>query len=763
MKRLFTLIVALLVSVYVAKDARSEPKEVHRLIVALYDGKEIKNPEFTRVHSIATMPLNHLGLIVRQYDVRKGLPPDDVLKKAFGVFTWFLSPAFKDPGPYLRWANKQIDAGKRFVMFGHPGVERSQLHSTLDRRQFDLLMRRIGVNWEDGWVGLTYDTRIVRVDRRLYEFERKLPLILPGYPLITPSSAKVRSLLVVTDKSSGRTSHLAVIGEKGGFVAPDYAVFLNERDGESRRAWYVNPFEFFRLAFKTEDLPKPDTTTMSGRRIYYSHIDGDAWHNISSVEAYIGKHVPSAQVAYEQVFKVYSDLPVTVGAVTGDIDPDWYGGKAAIKLARKIYALPNIEAGTHTHSHPFAWEFFHKLPPSAEIPYLKLYPVRPGKTLAQSVWDPKAVSGSHIFAKAKIKPKANAPYKLDTHYYSRPRAYAVKKFDLKDELIGSIQYLEKNILPPGKKVMVVQWSGDTDPWAAAVAMTRRAGVRNINGGDPRMDGNFKSYAWVSALARRVGNQWQVYSSGANENIYTHEWSEHYAAWRGVIDTFRNTESPIRIKPINTYYHFYTYERSDAFNALKIVLDWVRKQKIAPITTSRFASMVDGFLSARFIRLGKDRWRIEDRDGIETIRFDKATLKAVDFARSTGVIGQRWHQGSLYVALDDNVKAPVIAIREIDDAARRKQADRPYLIDARWSVRGLAWTDKAFRFRARGFGDGDFRWRVRAPGMYRIVATTADGDSETLTAKTGTNVLAFRLKTVDTKPRVFKVERIGDAS
>lgn len=764
MRRALTLLLGLLVAAQVAAaDARAKPREVHRLIVALYDGREIKNPEFTRVHAIATMPLNQLGLVVRQYDIRKGLPPDDVMRRAYGVFTWFLSAAVPDPGPYLRWANRQIDAGRRFVIFGHPGVERAILNATADRRQFDLLMRRIGVNWENSWVSLTYDTRIVRVDRYLYEFERKLPPVLPGYPVVTPAGPNVRSLLVVRDRSSGRNSHLALIGPHGGYVAPQYAVFLNERGEETRRAWYLNPFEFFRLAFKTDDLPKPDTTTLSGRRMYYSHIDGDGWRNISSVEAYLGKHVMSSEVTYEQILKGYPDLPVTVAPITGDLDPKWYGGPVDIALARKIFALPNVEAGTHTHSHPFAWEFFHKLPPSAEIPYLKLYPVRPGKTLAQSVWDPQAVSGTRIFTKTSTKAKTKAPYKLDKRYFSRPRAYAVKKFNLKDDLVGSIEYLNKHILPPGKKVRIVQWSGDTDPWAAAIAMTRRAHVRNINGGDPRMDGNFRSYAWVSPLARQVGDQWQIYSSGANENIYTHGWHEHFAGFRRVIDTYRNTETPIRIKPINVYYHFYTAERSDALNALRAVLDWVRTQNIAPVTASRFASMVDGFLSVRIFRLGPDRWRFEDRDGLATIRFDKATLKMVDFDRSTGVIGQRWHQGSLYVALDPDVKAPVIALRKIDAAMAPPRARRPYLIDSRWSISGLIWADKMFEYRAQGFGNGVFRWWVRSPGTYRIVARTDDGGAQTLIAKTGTHILKFRLKTLDTKPRHFEVRRIGAAS
>jgi len=35
-----------------------------------------------------------------------------------------------------------------------------------------------------------------------------------------------------------------------------------------------------------ERLPVPDVTTLDGRRMYFSHIDGDGWNNISEIEGY---------------------------------------------------------------------------------------------------------------------------------------------------------------------------------------------------------------------------------------------------------------------------------------------------------------------------------------------------------------------------------------------------------------------------------------------------------------------------------------------
>ena len=65
-------------------------------------------------------------------------------------------------------------------------------------------------------------------------------------------------------------------------------------------------------AFATDDLPKPDTTTLAGRRIYYSHIDGDGWRNVSLADEYAGHQVISARVILEEAIRPFPDLPVTV-------------------------------------------------------------------------------------------------------------------------------------------------------------------------------------------------------------------------------------------------------------------------------------------------------------------------------------------------------------------------------------------------------------------------------------------------------------------
>ena len=728
--------------------------EVPRVIVGLYNGKDERSVRRSRVHRLAEMPLNHLGLILFPHDIRDGLPPDEIMRGARGILTWFTDVTFSDPQAYLTWLDEQTGQGRRLVVMDHIGVDPSSLGSIVVRKQFDRVMGHLGLRWEGEWIALTYTTRIVAKDSNMVEFERALPLVMRPYRRIDVIAPDVRSYLSVRRAGRAETSHLVVTSPRGGYVAADYGVF--EAPGVSDAwFWYLNPFAFFREAFATDEVPKLDTTTMSGRRLYYSHVDGDAWHNVSSAEGYVGKQIKSAQVLHEQILLKYPDLPVTIAPITADLDPDWYGDEEARELARRIFLLPWVEAGSHTHSHPFAWGFFRDPDPRKEARYLRFYPPRPGKPQSESVWNPAAVIGSG----PTTAPPGDS--ELDAGY-ERPRSYAVRPFNLETEIAGSIKALSE-LLPPGKRVEIMQWSGDTSPFERALELVAKTGIRNINGGEPRMDGTYSSYARVSPLGLWTGKRWQVYSSASNENIYTDNWRGRYFGFRSLVETLANLESPIRIKPINIYYHFYSADREGGLSSIRYNLDYASRQETAPITTSRFASMVDGFYSARMIKLGERQWRIENRDGIETVRFDHASMVSVDWARSQGVIGQRHSQGSLYVALDRAVPAPVVALADYAETYKDPDAPRPYLVEARWRVEAVELRGQGWRFRAAGYGAGEFTWKVPSPGRYRIdAAAPPDKRYSTTVEASPERLLRFTVAVPGEEGSEIAIERLSES-
>jgi len=726
------------------------PQPVDRTIIGLFDSKTDVSVRRSRIHRLVEMPVNHLGLTLQPHDVRQGLPSDEAMRGVRGIVTWFTSVAFAEPNTYLTWLEAQQRAGKKLVIIDHPGVDPDPVGGLGVRRKFDAVLSHIGLRWEGEWVDLTYSSRIVAKDSSMVEFERTLPILLPPYQRLSLIGSAARAYLTVRRNVDARDSPLVVTGPNGGYISPHYAIFEPPREIETL-SWHVNPFRFFREAFGTDAVPKLDTTTLSGRRIYYSHVDGDGWHNISAAMKYAEKKLESAEVLYLDVLLRTPDLPVTIAPITGDLDKTWYGDEKARDLARQIFALPQVEAGSHTHSHPLVWGFFRDPDPRREVRYLPFYPARPGRSQADSVWDRAKVL-------ADLPPRRDLDDAIPTGY-STPRSYAVQPFRLEAEIAGSIKIIE-GLLPPGKRVALYQWSGDTSPFERALALVKTAGLRNINGGDTRMDGVYASYAQVQPLSLRVGAVRQNYSSASNENTYTDNWRRRFFGFRGLAETLQRTETPIRVKPINIYYHFYSVEREDGMSALWHNIDYARGQEIAPVSTSRFVSMVDGFDAARIVALGDRRWRIEDREGLETVRFDDASLLAVDFARSEGIVGQRHAQGSLYVALDRAVAAPVVALAAYAAPHRDPDAPVPYLVQSRWRVEALVREARGWRFTAEGFGAADFTWKVPAPGRYAVAAIDADGRSGAAEAAAGADgLLRFSLDLAGDRGVVFTVRRL----
>jgi hypothetical protein len=299
----------------------------------------------------------------------------------------------------------------------------------------------------------------------------------------------------------------------------------------------------------------------------------------------------------------------------------------------------------------------------------------------------------------------------------------MRPFDLDLEFEGAARWLE-TLAPPGTRIGLVQWSGNTLPYASALSAARRAGLRNINGGDTRFDREFPSVGYVAPVGRREGPYFQVYAAASNENTYTDLWTDRFFGFRGLAETIANTGAPKRLTPINLYYHVYIAEKEAALRSLHENIAAIRDLPIAPIFASRYAAIAEGFDTARFARLGPNAWRIENRGELQTIRFDPPLESlAVDFARSSGVLGFRRDARALYVALDPDVASPVVALADGD-------ADGPYLIESRWPVRALARGADGFAFSAGGFGAGEMVWRVAPNSRWRVArAGGADIEAE----------------------------------
>lgn len=715
----------LLVVAGLAGPAQAETGTVvPRTVLSLYDGSN-KRARTSAGHQLAEAVLNHLGLEVVHLDVtRRPLPDPASLPHVRGVLAWIESDTLPDPAGYMTWLERLAGDGKRLVLAGYGGIDADRTTGETPPRE--LLLRHwalIGLRPLDQFVAITYDVTPRIQDAGMIGFER--PLAKPYPPFVALRSidpANTVHLRLGRDGIDPVTSDLVVTGPKGGYLAPDYGVFRGP-DGNARE-WIVDPLKFFAAAFDTAGLPKPDATTLAGRRIYYSHIDGDGWNNITEIPSLKREQLLSARVVMNEAIVPFPDLPVTVAPIVGDLHPDLYAREDSVEVARDLFALPQVEAGSHTHSHPFQWSYFVDYDRADEERFLPdrgaLSGVLGGLYGDDRRVAPAVVDLAHEDEDGEDTGLGNG--------YARPRAYLDTPFDLDEEISGSAEWFTQ-LLPPGKRVEILQWSGDTSPFELALRKTREAGMVNINGGDTRFDREYPSLGWVAPTGRRVGAEIQIYASNSNENTYTDLWTDRYFGFRHLVRTLENTEHPVRLKPLNIYYHMYSGQKLSSLNALLANLHYARSQSIVPVTAATFARIAAGVFTTRLEALDGGRWRVLDRGGLQTLRFDAAAFQAVDFARSTGVVGQTHYQGSLYVALDPAVAAPVVALRDHPHPDRPPAAPRPYLMDARWPVRDVAVADDglAVAFTASGYGAGEMRWKVPGgAGPWIVEADLPDG-------------------------------------
>ena len=377
-----------------------------------------------------------------------------------------------------------------------------------------------------------------------------------------------------------------------------------------------------------------------------------------------------------------------------------------------------------------------------EVPLLRRYPRRPGGN-DDEAWTPvirraaaRGDQGASAYSGQVLGSQGS---------YTVPRAYAVKPFDLPLEIGGSIEYLNR-LAPPGKQVTLLQWSGNCLPWEGALVATYQVGVLNLNGGDTRFDRERPSYTSVASIGRKLPGGIQIYASNANENVYTELWTDRFFGHAFLPQTWRNTETPIRVKPKNLYYHMYSGEKMASLRAL---------------LNNAFAALALGFYSTEIADLGEGRWQIANRGRLATIRFDRATDRKVDFGRSSGVLGQQHFQGSLYVALDPADPRPVIALVANDRPDVPPPGSRPYLIDSRWPIEGLAVDDRTFTFHAQGFGPGEMTWRVVEPGRYQVIAEDGERALDSFAEAGADGLLSFTLRTRRYAPTRVAVQHIRE--
>ncbi len=754
-----------------------DPTPLPRVVYALYDPASEEIPRFSLVHRVLEMPLNWLGFHMEYIDITDAFPAwrDDVA----GVVLWLPSGVMvKNVERYMEWLEAGASKQKKLLIMGNPGINTRWRDMAHGRARVNRLFSYIGMHDTGNWTELTYSTTIAKQNDLMVEFERSYDGVLPAYYNMQALPEASIHLAMNSRNELGTTlrSDLVTTHENGGYIAEGYG-FYYEMDAQDEEVllqrWLVDPFRFLSRALGADDRPRPDVTTLNGHRIFYSHMDGDGWNNVSEIEKYAAKRVITAEVLRREIYRPYHQLPFTVAPIVADLDAECYGLPHSADVARDIFALENIEPASHTYSHPLFWRYFDHAHPRDEVQYLDDYPAPPKQQ--KSIYNALGqVFGHAAPLREGWKPLLESSITIEDtpydaivkKYYKRPRSYSCDPFDLSLEIGGSVRYLQ-DLAPVDKRIRLIQWSGDTNPAESALREARQTKLLNINGGDSRFDPAYPSYSYVAPIGLKVGKERQVYSSNSNENTYTDLWRKQFFGYRHLVNTVKNTETPRRVSPFNIYYHSYSAEKQTSLSALRQNLSYALSQDITPVFASHYVDIANGFFQAQLIYLEKDRWQIAHRGQLQTIRFDRATLKTVDWERSEGVLGMKHYQGSLYVFLNPSVDTPIIALSDMQRLTYPLKARHPYLIGSRWVVRAMTFHERSvnggqMQMIMQGFGRGvmQFYWPLSKKVQMHVIQDGKTLHNEVLTVKDN-NMLKFVIRSSAIQPLQLVLTGVDD--
>lgn len=610
------------------------------------------DPVYDLLQLYAAMPLEYLGYRIEYHNIAKPLPDGILAGRYAGVVVWPASGGSASDKGYRKWIGNVLDQKLPLVFLEGFGVQP-------DREWLSML----GLKWKSG-PGLSGRISVVKKDAMI-GFEQQPPEAAESIPLLDASSGKV---LLRVRGTKGDESDLAAITAWGGYaLAP--AVKAHELNDQT--AWIIDPFRFFSEALRLpRNRPIPDVTSENGVRLLMAHIDGDGFESMAE---WPGGRLAATELR-EKILKRYR-LPTSLSLIAGILSPKGLYPKRSAEFeneAKLLWALPNVEAASHSFSHPFNWY--------------------------------RAEQSEDAFG-----------YNLSIPGY---------KFSLKGEIQESINYLN-SLLPPQKKVTMFHWTGNCVPTSEAILETYRAGVGNINGGDTIITNTRSSLTAVAPMGIVKDGWLQVFAPNQNENVYTNNWSGPFYGYRRVIETFRLTDAPRRLKPVDLYYHIYAVSKLASLKALQEAYDWAIKQQLFPVYPSSYAARVQDFFSTT-VASRDNGWLIRNSGDLKQIRIP---LKAgyPDLESSSGVLGFSDFNDQRYIHLAPGGNS---FLKFTDTAPKR-----PYLEAAAASIKTFQTIGKNIRMTVTAEADGYLRFN-NASGCSIVL------DSAPQTSKVEGNLLSI---------------------
>ena len=566
-------------------------KDIERKVLVIVPDYQTTNEN--HIHIKLEAILNYYGYFC-EYIIDDGSTyPKDISSYA-GLIYWNNGLKSKDPVKLVEYFTKFKN--KKLILIGDiPLLDYSNNNYT--KKINKLLKNTFEFNFGQTWIeNPTY----LELDfkKSIFNFEKKLNLNNQDY--FTQVLTYNNDFEVILKESYQNKASNSTFFAPWGFYSPSNKIFYEVDDVKGKNRWIINPFKMIEKVFDT-NYPIPDTTTIEGKRIAYIHIDGDgilskSFNGIYTIEEgfnFIKEQGLKTGISYI-VSELDKDGPILKNSYSNNpLLKNQFKVKHNHKLlnsyAKKTFALPFVEPASHTYSHPFNW--------------------RKG-----------------IVAYSSNKNAKDAIYK-GIKAFQEPD----KQVNLDLELGFSLNYL-RNLT--NKPVDVVYWSGDCYPSIRDLKYIDKNQLLAFNGGDSRFDLQYNSYSYVTPLSLYSPQATQIYSSNSNENTYTELWTENFWRFRNVIKTFENTGFPKRIKPANTYYHYYSFAKKSSLKALDKIYNYYKKGDFNFIYPSKFIKIAKNFHDIK-IEKKANKFIISNIKDLREFRFEgKLKISSNDILKSS---------------------------------------------------------------------------------------------------------------------------------
>ena len=463
-------------------------------------------------------------------------------------------------------------------------------------------------------------------------FEIKFPIEYK-YNFINPIRGK--KIITVKYKNSQIDTPIAITPWGGYAVGNSLLISVADKNFLT-----IDIFKFLKDTLRLNNTLVPDPTTEAGRRILFAHVDGDGF--VERVRTDMKRLAP--EMLIEHIYKKFK-IPQSVSIIQGEVDTIGIFPKLSPymkKIAKELYSIPWIEPASHSFSHPFFWN----------------------KAIQPQNASPKAGKNYHL----------NIP-----NYY----------FNLRQETVGSINFALSFAPKNRRREKILFWSGDCLPPKKVLAYIERHHILGLNGGDTTINDLEPWLDHVAPFGIQRGEYWQIYTAQQNENIYTNEWTGPFWGFRHVIETFKRTENPKRLKAMDIYYHLYSGSRVASLQALDEVYSYALTQKTSKLYASQYIRKGKGFYHTSIADLGNNRYEIRNQGYLRTVRVDKRVK--VNLRESVGVAGFNYKDNTTYITLDRRDRH----IIKLDS-----NIDTPYLIDSEGWVERVTIKQNSFKFKLK---------------------------------------------------------------